>query len=217
MATSEHPARVSGGWFGCQDVLMSLHCLFLPVFAGSKWHWSTTTSYGHTFIWLCDSRPCFPINKKLLVASTGSSSAIWCPVPTAHTRELEFNRVKENKVIFAVWMPTGWAPQNPFDVLFVFGILIFNWDLVLRKNCQYSPNSGVKNAKPKCWTCSFFSFKAQRLQWKGFKVFFSNSIKNECGFQICVSVERQELSFSFQPFHRTGRHKPIGKCSVLVV
>lgn len=30
-------------------------------------------------------------------------------------------------------MPTGWAPQNPFDVLFMFGILIFNRDPVLRE------------------------------------------------------------------------------------
>lgn len=80
-------------------------------------------------------------------------------------------------------MSTGWAPQNPFDVLFMFGILIFNWDLILRKTANIHQilvqkkmqNQNVGPALsplPRLWDCSE----------KDLKQFFSNSTKKECGF-----------------------------------
>ena len=50
----------------------------------------------------------------------------------------KFGRIKDNKVILSVaWMLAGWAPQNPFEVLFIFATFFFNWDLIFRleKNC----------------------------------------------------------------------------------
>lgn len=79
-------------------------------------------------------------------------------------------------------MITGWAPQNPFDVLFMFGILIFHWYLVLRKTAnihqilvQKMQNQNIGpdlSPPPRLRDCSE----------KDLKHFFSNSTKKECGF-----------------------------------
>lgn len=92
-------------------------------------------------------------------------------------------------------MPTGWAPQIPFDILFMFAILIFNWGFILRKTANIHQIL-VKKCTTKMLDLLFLLLQGSEIAVKRISsIFFPVALKKSVAFKYAFLLSAESCPF----------------------